>query len=156
MAYTTHVPILAGLAILGGVTGVGLGRSTIAQINPVYFQPVSSHFYGDMVPNRSTSGPAELGGTDYLQADYAYSAAPACVGCDDYPIDARPRREKLPELYDEAWTESEPAQVVTAVAEAPADEPPAANREWITRYTTYTIQEPAVQTVAVAPTQDES
>src|SRR4051794_32395899 len=103
MAYMTHIPLVAGLAILGSVTGVGLGRSTIAQINPAYFQTASSHFYGDMVPNRSSGQQSDPAAADYLQADYAYSAEPRCIGCDDYPVEYHPRHDKSLDLEIESW-----------------------------------------------------
>jgi hypothetical protein len=157
MAYTTHLPVLAGLAILGSVAGVGLGRSTISQINPAYFQTASGHFYGDLVPNRSRYEPSEGASSDYLQADYAYSATPTCIGCEDYPVEYRPRHEPKIDFEEENWAEPESPAVILASAERPVAEPAPANREWIERYTTYTVStEPVEQPVEVAPAQDES
>jgi hypothetical protein len=140
MGYSTTVPILAGLAILGSLTGVTIGRSTVSQINPIYFQPPSSHFYADMVPYRS-SGEAQpdLGGTDYLEAEYAYSAEPACGACNDYPIDTAPLRLEAVDGIDDGRSASAPIEPSLASAETEGAEPAPASRVWIERYTNYEV-----------------
>lgn len=155
MAYSTTVPILAGLTILGSMTGVSIGRSTIAQINPVYFQPPSSHFYSELTPNR---GPADqqpdLGGTDYVQADYAYSAAPGCGACMDYPVDYKPRHDKAVDVIEDSRSASASSEPVLA-SETEWREPAPANRDWVDRYTDYQVAaapvEPAPEEVPVQP-----
>jgi hypothetical protein len=157
MAYSTTVPILGGLAILAAVTGVSLGRSAVAEINPVYFQPASSHFYSDMVPYRSAgSVESDLSGGDYVQADQAYSAA-GCAGCADYPVAYRPSHDPAVDGVEDDWSASAPRLADQASSKAEAPEPPPANRQWIERYTTYTVaSEPVVEAEATSEVQVES
>jgi hypothetical protein len=161
MAYTTRVPVIAGLAILGGLTGVGIGRSTIAQVNPIHYQSASSHFYADLAPNHGSTTQAEPASTDYLQADYAYSASTNCPECGQYPVDSKPVHDRSVDAPIASWSASPPPEKVTAMvqpeSEDPLAEPPPANRQWIERYTTYSVAaEPATEAQEVAPAQDNS
>lgn len=153
MAYSTTVPIFGGLAILATVTGVSLGRSAVAEINPIHFKPASSHFYTDMVPYRSAgSVDADISGSDYVQPDYAYSAAPR-----DYPVAYQPRHDPAVDGIEDDWSASAPRATAAVSTEREAADPPPANREWIERYTTYTVaSEPVTQTETIAPAAGES
>jgi hypothetical protein len=142
MAYPTTMPILSGLAILATIAGVSLGRSAVAEINPVHYKPPTSSFYADLVPYRSSgSVQADLAGSDYFQAEPAYSADPGCGTCDDYPVEYRPRHDKSVDGIEDGWSASTGASDIegTAAADTAPPEPKPANRQWIERYTTYTI-----------------
>jgi hypothetical protein len=150
------LPILGGLAILATVTGVSLGRSAVGEINPVYFQPATSHFYSDLVPYRGADTiRTDPGANDYLEPEYAYSAVPVCAGCDNYAVDYRPRHDKAVDGVDDGWSASAPREA--AFGETEVAEPLPANREWIERYTTYTVaSQPVEQEEEAVPVQEES
>ena len=162
MAYSTTVPILSGLAILAAVTGVTLGRSAASEINPIHFKPASNTFYADLVPYRpSGSFDPQTSGGDYFQAETAYSAEPGCAACDQHSVGYEPYRESKIDGIEDGWSESAASEPRLAAAES-VPEPAPANRQWIERYTTYTIVEEVVQPERVAvsaqeaPAQDES
>ncbi|MGE5721475.1 MAG: hypothetical protein ACM3YM_03360 [Sphingomonadales bacterium] len=51
MAYSTTVPALAALSLLGAGAGVQLGRSAIGEINPVYFHDrLPPRSFADLAP----------------------------------------------------------------------------------------------------------
>jgi hypothetical protein len=155
MAYSTTLPILGGLAILAAVSGVSLGRSAISEINPVHFKPASSHFYSDLVPYRGGANvQPDLGASDYVEPDYAYSASPVCAGCDNYPVDYRPRHDKAVDGQEDGRSASAALETVSTPSRVP--EPPAANRQWIERYTTYTIVTEPVEVEEAPPAREES
>ena len=150
------LPILGGLAVLAVVGGVSIGRSAIAEINPAYYEPDQpGPFYADLVPNTpSGTTVPESSGAEYLQADYAYSAAPTCIDCDNYPVAYRPRHDPAVDAV------AIPADPEPAVYESGNTEPPPANREWIERYTTYTVAaepaQPAARPVQAAAPPDKN
>ena len=162
MAYSTTVPILSGLAILATVTGVTLGRSAASEINPVHFKPASNTFYADLVPYRpSGSFDPQTSGGDYFQAETAYSAEPGCAACDRHSLGFEQVRDTGIDGIEDGWSASAAPEPRLAAAET-VPEPAPANRQWIERYTTYTIVEEVVQPERVAvsaqeaPAQDES
>ena len=162
MAYSTTVPILSGLAILATMTGVTLGRSAASEINPIHFKPASNTFYADLVPYRpSGSFDPQTSGGDYFQAETAYSAEPGCAACDQHSVGYEPYRESKIDGIEDGWSASAASEPRLAAAES-VPEPAPANRQWIERYTTYTIVEEVVQPERVAvsaeeaPAQDES
>jgi hypothetical protein len=137
MPYPTTLPLIGGLSILAVAGGVSLGNATISQINPIYFQAPEGRFYSDLVPNRpSGKAPVEMA-DDYVQPDYAYSATPYCQGCTTGLVDYRP--EPIEAVARPRMRRSEVAYVETVVVEDQPVEPPAPNRQWIDRYTDYSV-----------------
>ena len=162
MAFSTTVPILSGLAILATMTGVTLGRSAVAEINPIHFRPASITFYADLVPYRPAgSFDPQTSGGDYFQAETAYSADPDCAACDRHSLGFERVRDTGIDGIEDGWSASAAPEPRLAAAET-VPEPAPANRQWIERYTTYTIVEEVVQPERVAvsaqeaPAQDES
>jgi hypothetical protein len=150
MAYNSTIPVISGLAILATFTGVSLGRSAVAEINPIHFRAGNSHFYSDLVPYRS-SGSVEpnVAADDYFQPEPAYAVATACRGCDDYPVAYQPRHDKAVDGDLDDWSATRGPEADLASAEKAVPEPPPANRQWIERYTTYTVETETI----MAPTQ---
>jgi hypothetical protein len=153
MTISTTLTTIGGLSILAATAGVSLGRDAAGEIDPVYYQPVESHFYADLSPNRS-SGTAQPdpGGSDYIQADYSYLAA----ATRDYPVEYRPRHDRWVDGVDDGWSASAPVAEDAAEVSIPTDPPPP-NRAWVERYTDYTlVADPApVQAAAPAPASAE-
>ena len=149
------LPLLGGLSVLAVAGGVAIGSATIDQINPIYYQAPSGHFYGDMVANRpSGKAPAEAE-DDYVQADYAYSATPYCTGCASAAADYQPQPvDAIDPPRHKKWRD---AYVETVLVEDQVVDPPPPNRQWVERYTDYTVAaDPPAPTEAAAPAEESS
>lgn len=82
MAHPITLPTMGVLALLGAVGGVHLGRSAIAEINPVHFKwkEKGSSFYADLTPNRSFDSQPRT-----ITEEAAPALGSGCVGCTTYP-----------------------------------------------------------------------
>jgi hypothetical protein len=151
MPHALTWPVLAGLSIVGAAAGLQLGRSTIAEVNPAYFQAhEGSAFFADLAPNkpRERADWSQVTASEYQQQAAAAAppaAAGGCVGCATWPVDPRPVRDPaIDRTLRQAWRETHaPAPrpdvryVETIVYEtAPAPDP---MRERVRRYSTYPV-----------------
>jgi hypothetical protein len=142
MAHYLTWPAVAGLAIVGAVGGITLGRSAVAEINPAYFSSPDSDFHADLVPNRAPANGADWG--QVQQADYA-SAATAqglgsgCVGCREYPVEYVPVPDPALAWMNDGWQaglsaedQAEPEETAAYAQAAP--DPRMAQIERYSRY----------------------
>lgn len=119
MAYPIALPAIAGLAVLGAVGGVWLGKSAISEINPAYFSEPETRFHADLAANRSPDW-ARVQATELQQASMGEDYGRFCLGCIDYPEDPHPVRVHQAEGWDDSWTAEAPyeePEVYTASAE---------------------------------------
>ncbi|MDB5691768.1 MAG: hypothetical protein JWO81_831 [Alphaproteobacteria bacterium] len=138
MPHLTTLAIAAGLSVAAAVTGLHLGRATVAEINPAYLQDPEVPFYSDLVPgSRQRADWAQVQSQEYQAA--AQAPAPAsCVGC-TWPVDPTPRPDPALARYDRAA-----AALPRERAEAPAEivivEQPA-SPDWtrVERYARYPV-----------------
>ncbi|HYI40841.1 MAG TPA: hypothetical protein VE053_11040 [Allosphingosinicella sp.] len=155
MPFSSTLPVMAGLSILGAALGITLGRDAISEINPAYFNAAEDDFHADLVPYRSADW------AQVQQAEYRAAQQPVvvgelgtgCVGCRDYPIAYVPRHDPAVDFYADSGVETsapQPAQVV--VMETPAPDPA---RERIQLYSSYPVssEERPVE-VAEAPVEE--
>ena len=154
MPFSSTLPVVAGLSILGAALGITLGRDAIAEINPAYFNEPEDYFHADLVPQSASADWAQV-----HQAEYRAAQQPAavgelgsgCVGCRDYPIAYVPRHDPAVDFDYHADAGAgagspQPAQAV--VVQSPAPDPA---REQIVRYASYPVsaeEKPAVAEVA--------
>jgi hypothetical protein len=137
--HATSLAIAAGLSIAGAAIGAQLGRSTVAQINPAYYQDPQAPFYADLAPG--ARGQADW---DQVQAQ-EYQASQQVVppaGCADctWPAAPMPREDPVVARYDEPEAAPPPreraeAPVQVVVVEQPAE----AERPAIARYSNYQV-----------------
>jgi hypothetical protein len=138
--HATTLAIAGGLSIAAAAAGIGLGRSTIAEINPAYLQDPEVPYYSDLVPGtRPRADWAQVQAQEYQAAAQAPPPA-SCVGC-TWPVDPAPREDPVVARYDRPVTAALPP---SERAEAPARivivEPPASpERVRIVRYASYPV-----------------
>jgi hypothetical protein len=153
MPVSTTLPVMAGLSILGAALGITLGKSAIAEINPLYFNEAEDEFHADLVPYRASDW------AQVQQAEYRAAQQPVivgelgsgCVRCADYPVAYVPRHDPAVDRYVEGEMLRAPEPTVVTVAAAPAPDP---DRERIQLYASYPVSsdEKPVQ-VAEAPAE---
>ena len=151
MPVSTTLPIMAGLSILGAALGVTLGKSAIAEINPLYFNEAEDDFHADLVPSRSPDW-ARIHQTEYRAAQQPVivgELGSGCVGCRTYPVEYVPRHDPAVDLYAEGELPRAPEPMVAAAVQAPAPDPAL---ERIQAYASYPVsgEEKPVE-VAEAP-----
>lgn len=103
------------LSVAGAALGVHLGRASVSEINPIYFQEPPVRFHSDLGPYRS-------------QAAASYAARPdlgsrmelgtGCIGCRTYPEEYVPQRESIVDEAIEGMADEQPALQLAAVGEA--------------------------------------
>jgi hypothetical protein len=158
MARTLDLSILGALALVGAGTGLHLGWSAIAEINPVHFSSAESGsaFHGDLVPNRSWDSGPSLPGPE--QAD-SLALGSGCIGCRTYPVDYRPIPDpSIERIYEPSEQTSASAPVQLAAREEEAPEDAARRKADIERIELYSrapiaVQEESVATPAVEQAQ---
>jgi hypothetical protein len=105
MPHALTLPVVAGLALVGAsVTGVALGRSAIAEINPAHFQDDGgSQFFADLAPNRRADWD-RVQATEYQQA--ATAPPPAATPNATWPIATPPLHDPaVDRALAQAWRE---------------------------------------------------
>jgi hypothetical protein len=79
---TIRLSVVALLAVLGAAMGAALGRSSVAEINPIYFrEPESTRFFADLT---AQGYDFDAGAADDPQAFWTNELVvrpPACLGC---------------------------------------------------------------------------
>jgi hypothetical protein len=121
------LPIVAGLSIVGGLSGIWLGHSAIGQVNPFFFSAPETRFHADQAPYRSPDW-AQLRATE--EAMNAGSEIVSCIGCNNWPEEYRPVRDAAFRTLDSgvviwppdaAAEEPAPGPAVAAAAEREPD-----------------------------------
>ena len=137
MAYSLTLPVIAGLSLIGAASGVFLGRSAVAEINPAYFREPQAKFHADLVPYRSPDW-AQVQAGEFQQAALVTGWGDGCIGCRAYPVDYVPLHDPAVDGYQDGWSASG-TEAATATEEV-ADEPaPDAEQERIVRYASYPV-----------------
>lgn len=119
MAYPVALPAMAALSIAGAAVGVELGRSAIAEINPVYFStPQAARFFADLTPKAYRLGSSAWSdSTDYWFNELNASGRSACLDCSGNFVEPESVEAALPE-----WDASAPPSD-RAEAEPEAEDP---------------------------------
>jgi hypothetical protein len=159
MPFSTTLPIIAGLSILGASLGVTLGRSAISEINPAYFSDPEDSFHSDLVPYRSPDW-AQVQAAEYHAAQQPVTVGDlggGCIGCRDYPIETVPRHDPAVDGYQDGYAASAPQPAQVVIVEIPVAAPDPA-RERIQAYASYPVssdEKPAEAAQAtVAPAEE--
>jgi hypothetical protein len=153
MARAVDLSILGTLALVGAGTGLHLGRSAIAEINPVHFSSAegASTFHGDLVPNRSWDSAPSIPSE---QAD-ALALGSGCIGCRTYPVDYRPVPDPaIEQIFARSEEPSGSVPVQLAVYQEEAAEEAARRKADLERVELYSrapieVQEEKVEAPAV-------
>lgn len=149
MPHPTTILIAAGLSIAGAAAGVHLGRSTVGEINPAYFQDPEVPFYSDLVPGTHERADwAQVQAQEYQAAAQA-PPPPTCVNC-TWPVAPSPAQNVVVASYDQPRAAT---RVVRERAEAPVEivvveQPADPDRARVDRYSRYQVDrngDPAVE-----------
>lgn len=156
----------AALAIvcLGGVSGGAfLGRSAIAEINPLYFSaPQGTKSYAALGPHQSSDWAEAKPAT--LRTDDGVGLGTGCIGCRAYPEEYRPDRRGIDpdgSFVDPYAATNPPTRYAVYEPAQPtqADLADAAQREAelrdIERYSTYPVTQEQQTSLAAAEPQPE-
>lgn len=151
MAYSTTLPLMAGLALFGSAGGVWLGRSAIGEIDPAYFSAPAERFHGDQVPYRSPEW-AQVQAAEYQQPAAVDGLGTGCIGCGaraDIVYAAPPIT-----TYSAGWsTQATAAAEPAPVAEAAAPDP---DLERVVRYASYAVSSEEAARIAQAEEQAQA
>jgi hypothetical protein len=148
MPNTFALPIVGGLSILAAGGGVWLGKSSVAQINPVYFSEREARFHADLAPNRGVAWD-QVQTAEFQQAALATDYGTFCLGCIDYPEDVHPIGPRERDGIEDGWAASAPEEqeIETETVET------ARQPEWerVERYASYpvTADKPAIERAVV-------
>lgn len=158
MPVSTTLPVMAGLSILGAALGITLGKSAVAEINPVYFNEAEDEFHADLVPYRSPDW------AQVHQAEYRSAQQPVivgelgggCIGCRVYPVEYVPVHDPAVDIgpHGEGELLRAPEPTVVMASQTTAPDPA---RERIQRYASYAVssEERPAEAVAVAEAAPE-
>ena len=145
MPQSLTIATLSVLAVAGSVTGVYLGRSAIAEINPAYYDEPETRFHADMVPSPpGFDAPVTRAG--YLtQAERQRALGSGCVGCRTYPEEYYPVHDSSVDKYQPGYAEMEeaPAAQPAVYSPKPQDDGRAADFAAVERYASYPVVEMA-------------
>jgi hypothetical protein len=144
MPHALTVPVIAAASLVGATAlGVGLGRSAIAEINPVHFQDSQeTQFYSDLAPNRRADW-ASVTAAEYRQeASVPAPAATPSMTWPAAPPAAHDRR--IDRALDSAWREArapapDPRYVETVVYDYDPPPRPDPVPERVRRYSSYPV-----------------
>lgn len=102
MAYPVALPAMAALSIAGAAIGFQLGRSAIAEINPVYFStPQPARFFADLAPKAYRLGTSAWSeSTDHWVNEINVSGRNACLDCSRNFVEPESVEAALPD-WDE-------------------------------------------------------
>ncbi|HEX8668501.1 MAG TPA: hypothetical protein VF727_09055 [Allosphingosinicella sp.] len=124
MRVSKHLPVLAGLGVLFAAGGIQLGRSAVAEINPLYFTEREPVFHGALTPYRSQDW-AQVQAAEYEQVVAPEELGTGCVGCRAFPVEYVPEHDPAVDAAGEYWVpeayEPEPVQAVLADEQADPD-----------------------------------
>lgn len=121
MAYPVALPAMAALSIAGAAIGVQLGRSAIAEINPVYFHsPEPARFFADLTPKTYRLGTSAWSdSTDHWFNEINVSGRSACLDCSRNFVEPDSVEAALPEWDESAVPSDRPEADVDAEVEDP-------------------------------------
>lgn len=141
MAQAALLPVMALLSVLGTGTGVYLGKSAVAEIDPIYFSsPIEARFHSDLAANGSPDWSAvHLQETAAMAAD-THGLGSGCIKCREYPEEYVPRHDAAVD----AFISGDPAPVARFAALEEGSAQPAApdpERERIERYSSFVVTE---------------
>jgi hypothetical protein len=125
---------MAALSIAGAAIGVQLGRSAIAEINPVYFStPQAARFFADLTPNAYRPGTSAWSeSTDLWFNELNVSGRSACLDCSRNFIEPETVEATLPD-----W--DEPAPLPARTEPDAADPAVALRASQIERYASFPV-----------------
>ncbi len=146
MRVSKSLPIAAGIAIAGAAMGVQLGRSAIAEIDPLYFAERPVRFHAELAANRSSDW-AQVQAAEYQREAPAAGLGSGCIRCVPAPVEYVPERHGAIEYA--GWTvypSEEPAEPALATL---AEEAPDPERQWVERYASYAVAAEPLEAAAV-------
>lgn len=132
------IPVLTGLALVGIVSGMTLGKAAIADINPAYFSDPPSRFHADRTPQPLDMNQPQLALQDARTAG-GEGLGTGCFGCS-----GASEYYAAPAIvtYTESWTaDAQRAAAPTAYAPVEAAPAPDPEIERIVRYASYPLTE---------------
>jgi hypothetical protein len=143
MPHSLTLPLIAAASLVGATaTGIALGHSTIAEINPKHFGvgDDGTQFYGDLAPNRR----ADWGSVAAAELQQAASAPPPVANtAATWPAAPPPVHDPtVDRALAQAWREvrapaPQPRYVETVVYEQVARPDPVPER--VRRYASYPV-----------------
>lgn len=145
---------LATLAVLtaaGSVTGLYLGHSAIAEINPAFYDEPETRFHADLVPNPPGFDAPPVTRAGYVSpAEYGQAFGRGCVGCLTYPEEYRPVHDSSVDEYRPRYAEmNTPAPrpaAETMEVPGPVEQERAADFALVGRYAApEAVEEPAAE-----------
>ncbi len=152
MAYPVALPAMAALSIAGAAIGVQLGRSAIAEINPLYFsEPQQARFFADLAPKAYRLGAgAWSDSSESWFNELNVSGRDPCLDCSRNFVEPETVEAALPD-----WDESTPGD--RPETEGVAEDPDSGRRaRQIELYASFpvTAEEAAERTHGEASAQD--
>lgn len=116
MAHPMAWPAMAALSIAGAAIGVQLGRSAIAEINPLYFSTPQARFFADLTPKAYRLGTSAWSdSSEHWFNELNVNGRSACLDCGGNFVEPEIIEATLPD-----WDEPTPA---SDRIEADADDP---------------------------------
>lgn len=135
MDFKRTMPVMAGLAILGTALGVHLGKSAIAEIDPVHFSDPEPRFHADLVPHARGDW-AQVQVAEYRQAAASDGYGDGCIRCPEFPVEYAPEPHPAFDGFEDGWSAS--AAVAEPVEAAFRDEPDP-DRERLELYASFPV-----------------
>ncbi len=139
MAHKLTLPTLSILVLVGAGAGVHLGRSAIAEIDPLYFSEPPSRFHADLVPYRSSVAHSSV----LPLPEAVLELQPACYGCAAPAADPEPVYEAPQAAYENRYdAAAEPVEIADLEAEpSQAELQRQADLARVERYASYRVSE---------------
>jgi hypothetical protein len=128
----TAISSLAGLALIGTLAGVTLGRAAISEINPAYFGDPPTRFHADQTAQRPDWTQPQLASEGARTAEGLGSGCFGCSGGGEYY--AAPAVV----TYTESWT-ADAERAAAPVEFVPVEAAPDPERERVVRYASYPL-----------------
>jgi len=122
MPHPLTLSTAGAIALVGIFTGVQLGRSAIAEIDPIYYSERPTRFHADLVPNPPSDSPPNI---TLAQADQNAALGTGCVGCRTYPEEYYPIHDASIDRYSSGYARDADAAPALAVLETEEPDPEA-------------------------------
>jgi hypothetical protein len=113
VAQVMTLSAVAALSVAGAGLGVQLGRSAIAEINPIYYSapPSSSRFYADLTPNHYIAAAWQAPqSADYWSTDLDANGRAPCSDCAENFVDELYSAMNEPRFAPPAVRPAEPSR----------------------------------------------
>lgn len=141
---------LALLAAGGAMGGVYLGRSAVAEIDPVHYSAsIPAKFYAEMVPGGYDPDRAQP-----ISEASAEGYGDGCVNCRTYPVEYVPRHDASMDAFQNAYPETGPSQIDAMLAAVDRQIAEINRGAAVQRYASYPVEqrdERPKETAEVAP-----